>query len=130
MAVDVNLNDNVSVLFEKLEKFLTSKTVVGEPIQVGEATLIPFITTSFGLGAGGGDGVDPKGAKGVGGGSGIGARISPTAILVIKGENIELLPIKKSAGLEKLIDMVPDIVSKINLEAKVKADKKKDEEVE
>ncbi len=109
-----NVNESVGVLFEKLEKFLTSKTVIGEPIKIGDATLIPFITTSFGLGAGGGDGTDSKGAGGVGGGSGIGARIAPTAVLVIKGDQIEMIPIKKSAGFEKLIDMVPDIVSKVN----------------
>ncbi|HPD00161.1 MAG TPA: spore germination protein GerW family protein [Acetivibrio sp.] len=116
MSIDskFDVNENVSVLFEKLEKFLTSKTVIGEPIKVGEATLIPFITTSFGLGSGGGDGYDAKGAHGIGGGSGIGARISPTAVLVIRGDDIEMIPIKKSAGFEKLVEMVPEIVSKVN----------------
>lgn len=116
MAADskFDLNENVSVLFEKLEKFLTSKTVIGEPIKIGEATLIPFISTTFGIGAGGGDGHDAKGANGVGGGSGIGAKVTPTAVLVIKGDQIEMIPIKKTAGFEKLIDMVPDIVSKVN----------------
>ncbi len=123
-----NVNESVSVLFEKLEKFLTSKTVIGEPIKIGEATLIPFITTSFGLGAGGGDGHDPKGAGGIGGGSGIGARISPTAVLVIKGEQIEMIPIKKNAGFEKLIEMVPDIVSKVNCCKKDDEKAKEDEE--
>lgn len=116
MATDAkfDVNENVSVLFDKLEKFLTSKTVIGEPIKIGEATLIPFITTSFGLGAGGGDGYEAKGAHGIGNGSGIGAKISPTAVLVIKGDSIQMLPIKKSAGFEKLIEMVPEIVSKVN----------------
>lgn len=113
-----NVNENITVLFEKLEKFLTSKTVIGESIQVGDATLIPFITTSFGIGSGGGDGTDAKGSKGIGGGSGIGAKISPTAVLVIKGDKIEVLPIKKNAGFEKLIEMVPDIVSKVNCSKK------------
>lgn len=117
MSVDLNfnVNENINVLFERLEKFLTSKTVVGEPIQIGETTLIPFITTSFGLGSGGGDGKDPKGANGVGGGSGIGARITPTAVLVVKGDKTELIPIKKAANFEKLIEMVPELVNKINL---------------
>ncbi|MFZ5986816.1 MAG: GerW family sporulation protein [Bacillota bacterium] len=116
MAVETNfnLNESINVLFERLEKFLTSKTVIGESIQIGDTTLIPFITTSFGLGSGGGDGSDGKGSGGVGGGAGIGARITPTAILVIKGDKIELLPIKKSGSLEKLVEMVPDIVSKLN----------------
>lgn len=73
--------------------------------------------------SGGGDGTDSKGNGGVGGGSGIGARVSPTAILIIKGDKIELLPIKKCSGLEKLVDMVPEIVDKIKFE---KEDKKQE----
>ena len=116
MAIDAkfDVNENVSVLFDKLEKFLTSKTVIGEPIKVGEATLIPFISTSFGLGTGGGSGSDTRGDQGTGVGSGMGAKISPTAVMVIKGDNIEMLPIKKSSSFEKLVEMVPEIVSKVN----------------
>jgi len=116
MAIDAkfDVNENVSVLFDKLEKFLTSKTVIGVPIKVGEATLIPFISTSFGLGTGGGSGSDTRGDQGTGVGSGMGAKISPTAVLVIKGDNIEMLPIKKSSSFEKLVEMVPEIVSKVN----------------
>lgn len=108
-----NFSENVSVLFERLENLLKSKTVVGEAIQIGETTLIPVITLSFGLGTGGGDGTDPKGSTGMGGGGGIGAKASPTAVIVIKGDRVEILPIKNQGGLEKLIDMVPEIVNKV-----------------
>ncbi|KXG73787.1 GerW family sporulation protein [Thermotalea metallivorans] len=108
-----NFSENVSVLFERLENLLKSKTVVGEAIQIGETTLIPVITLSFGLGTGGGDGTDPKGSTGMGGGGGIGAKASPTAVIVIKGDRVEILPIKNQGGLEKLIDMVPEIVNKL-----------------
>lgn len=108
-----NLNENVNTLFESLEKFLTSKTVVGEPIHIGEVTLVPIINLAFGVGTGGGDGIDDKGSKGLGAGGGVGAKASPTAIIVIKGDRVEMLPIKSSNGLEKLIDMVPEIVSKV-----------------
>lgn len=68
---------------------------------------------SFGLGIGGGTGNDEKGMVGEGVGGGTGARISPTAVLVINGDKVELLPIRKSGGLDKLLDMVPGIVEKI-----------------
>ena len=113
MSIDFNVTENVNVLFEKLEEFLKSKTVVGEAIKIGETTLIPFISVSFGLGTGGGDGTDGKGSKGLGGGSGCGAKVTPMAVLIIKGDQTELIPIKKSGGLEKLVEMVPDIVNKI-----------------
>lgn len=125
MTVDVNLNENISLLFEKLENFIKNKTIFGESIQIGDATLIPVVNVSFGLGSGGGDGSDSKGNGGVGGGAGIGAKASPTAIIVIKGDKVEVLPIKKSSGLEKLIEMVPDILEKVKTET---VDKKKDED--
>ncbi|MDF2546683.1 GerW family sporulation protein [Anaerosolibacter sp.] len=113
-----NFDENVSILFEKLENLLKSKTIVGETIQIGETTLIPIVNLSFGLGSGGGDGTDDKGAKGFGGGGGIGAKASPTAVIVIKGDKVEVLPIKAQGGLEKLIDMVPDIVNKVQMHHK------------
>jgi uncharacterized spore protein YtfJ len=127
MSANLNVNENINSLFERLEKFLTSKTVIGEPIQIGDATLVPIINVSFGLGSGGGDGTDSKGNGGVGGGAGIGARVSPTAIIVIKGDKIEMMPIKKSSGLEKLVDMVPGIVEKIKCEKEEKKQGNKEE---
>lgn len=119
-----NFNENVSVLFEKLEKFLTSKTVVGEPIQIGETTLVPIVSLSFGVGSGGGDGSDDKGSKGFGSGGGVGAKATPTAVIVIKGDKVELLPLKSQGGLEKLLDMVPEIVSKIEVKKDEKSESK------
>lgn len=109
-----DFKENVEVIFDKLENFLKTKTVVGEPIKVGETTIVPFINLTFGLGTGGGTGNDDKGVGGSGGGGGTGAKISPTAVLVIQGDKVELLPIKKSGGLDKLVDMVPGIIEKIN----------------
>lgn len=128
LNINVNVNESVNNLFEKLREFLTSKTVIGEPLVIGDATLIPVINVHFGLGSGGGDGGDGKGNSGVGGGAGIGAKVAPTAIIVVKGEKIEILPIKKSSNLEKLIEMVPDIVAKINIKTEKEEDNKKTEE--
>jgi uncharacterized spore protein YtfJ len=110
-----NIAQNAEALFTNLEKFLKTETVVGEPIQVGETTIIPLITVSFGCGTGGGNGTDPKGMGGSGGGLGAGARISPNAILVIKNGEVTLLPVKDKGGLGNLLEMVPEIVSKLDI---------------
>ncbi|MHB1654479.1 MAG: GerW family sporulation protein [Desulfitobacteriaceae bacterium] len=114
MSDSFSISENINSIFEKLENFIKTKTVVGEPLKVGEITIIPFIDISFGLGTGGGGGTDEKGSKGTGGGAGTGARIAPSAVLVIKGDQVQLLPIKKAGSLEKLIEMVPDLVEKAN----------------
>lgn len=127
MSLNLNVNENINLLFEKLQNFIASKTVIGEPIKIGETTLIPVINVCFGLGSGGGDGTEPKGSSGTGGGSGIGAKVSPTAIIVMKGDNVEVLPIKKFSGLEKLMEMVPEIINKIKEEKDENIEEKKDE---
>lgn len=113
--MQINFTENTNALFEKLEKFFTSKTVIGETIIVGDVTLIPVLNISFGLGTGTGDGTDEKGNKGVGGGGGVGAKATPTAVIAITNGKVEVLPINQRGGLEKLLEMVPDIVSKVNL---------------
>jgi uncharacterized spore protein YtfJ len=119
---DFDFKENIGTIFDKLENFLKTKTVVGEPIKIGETTIVPFINLTFGLGTGGGNGTDERGNGGIGGGGGTGAKIAPTAVLVLQGDRVELLTIKKSGGLDKLLDLVPGIVEKIN--------EKKEKEVE
>ena len=85
------------------------ETVVGEAIQIGDATLVPFVDVTLGFGSGG------AGKADCGGGGG-GAKMEPTAILVIKGERVELFNIKGSAkysGFDRLIGMVPEVISKL-----------------
>lgn len=123
MSININVTENIGLMFDKLEDFIKNKTIFGEPMQLGDTTLIPVINVSFGLGSGGGDGSDNKGNGGVGGGGGIGAKASPTALIIIKDGDIEIKPIKKNSGLEKLLEMVPDLVDKIN----VKVDSKDDD---
>lgn len=123
MILKFDLNENISAILEKLEKFLTSKTVVGEPIEIGDTKLIPFISTSFGLGTGGGGGKDEKGNDGTGSGVGLGAKITPAAVLVIRKEDVQLIPIKKNSGIEKLVEMVPDILVKLDKGKKEKEEK-------
>ncbi|HWQ89933.1 MAG TPA: spore germination protein GerW family protein [Desulfitobacteriaceae bacterium] len=113
MADNFNISDNLNTIFEKLEKFLQTKTVVGEPLVIGATTIVPFAEISFGLGTGGGGGTDEKNNQGTGGGAGSGARISPTAILVIQGDKAEIMPIRKGGSMDKLIEMVPDIMEKV-----------------
>ncbi len=83
------------MLFEKLKDFVTSKTVVGEEIKIGKLTLIPIIEVTFGMGSGTGEGI------------GIGVKARPSAFIVIKGEEVELLSLRKPGSLEKLVEKFP-----------------------
>lgn len=109
-------------MYDKLDNFLKTETVVGETIAVGEVKLIPIITASFGLG--GGIGEEDKAG---GGGGGVGCKISPDAILVIRGSEVEMMPVKSRGSLDKLIEKIPSLLEKID-EAKEKKEKTADKE--
>ena len=47
------LNDLMSVAADKLRALADSNTVVGQPIQTGDVTLIPVARLSFGIASGG-----------------------------------------------------------------------------
>ena len=45
-------NETVDSLFQGIEGFMTSKTVVGDPIYVKDTIILPLVDVSFGMGAG------------------------------------------------------------------------------
>lgn len=96
-------------MFDRLDEFLKTETVVGDPIAINNVTVIPLITASFGLGGGFGK----EGKNGGGGGGGLGCKITPDAILLIKDDSVEMLPIKSKKSLEKLIEKAPDLISEV-----------------
>lgn len=108
-----NFTENVEVIFEKLEKFLTSKTVIGEVIEIGDVKILPIMDITFGISSGVASGKDKNGDEGSGSGGGLGANAQPKALLIIKGDKIEVVQISKKAGIEKIMEMVPDLVEKM-----------------
>jgi len=106
------VNKQVEILFEKLKDFITSKTVVGEEIKIGKLTLIPIIEVTFGMGSGTGGGKDAKDQESSGEGIGLGVKARPSAFIVIKEEEVELLSLHKPGSLEKLIEKFPEIIEK------------------
>ncbi len=102
-----------STLFDKLEKFIRTETVVGEPFQVGNVTLVPIVSVSFGVGGGEGSGKDNKGNDGSGGGGGAGCKIAPNAILVIKNDDVRVVPLTSRGSLETIVEMIPEVLTKV-----------------
>lgn len=128
MANGSSIPENLEVLFNKLQNFLKTETVVGEPIIVGETTLIPIISVSFGCGTGYGNGTDDKGNNGSGGGLGVGAKVTPNAMVVLKNDSVTMLPVNNKNNVESLLEMVPGIVSKFKKDKKNNSTEKKSEE--
>lgn len=102
-----NHEDGLKELAESLNGFFSSKVTVGESIKVGDVLLIPFNDVSYGIGVG-----EYQGKAG-GTAGGLGAKMSPTAILMIQGSSVRLINIKNEQAVVKLIDMVPGIVNSV-----------------
>ena len=90
-----------------MEGFLTSKTVVGEPIYIKDTIILPLVDVSFGMGAGAFEG-DKKNRSG----GGIGGKLTPSAVLVIRDGQTKLVNVKNQETIVKLLDMVPDVIDK------------------
>lgn len=113
---------SLNVLFEKVDDLVSTKTVVGDAIVLGELTLLPLIEVGVGVGLGG------KETGGTGGG--MGAKITPSAVLAIQNGDVQLINIKNQDAVSKLIDMAPGVVSKLNFGAIFGNRGKKDESEE
>ena len=123
----------IKTSLEEIERVLTSKTVVGEPMTFEGNTLVPLVRIAFGFGvggvAGGGMGKDEKSkGEGSGGAAAGGAWIKPVAVIVINKDGVKIEPITGATGsvLAKAGDIIGKVVEKRVL--KGKEEKKEEKE--
>lgn len=126
---DNGFNSTVQSLFKGLEGFLTTKTVVGDAVKFDDGTIIlPLVEVTFGAGAGAFSGnSSEKGKNGTknNAGGGMGGKIQPSAILVIKDGQTKLVNVKNQDGMTKILDMIPEFIDKYAPSKKGKAKKNK-----
>ena len=104
-----DFSSTVGSLFQGMDKFLTTKTVVGEPKNVGDAIILPLVDVSFGVAAGAFSGDQKNNGAG-----GMGGKMTPSAVL-----GIRLVNVKNQDTITKVLDMMPDLMERF---------KKKDKE--
>jgi len=105
-----NFSEVISSLMTGSQGFLSSKTVVGEPTQIGDTIIVPLVDVSFGVGAGAG----VKENKNNGAGA-MAGKMSPSAVLVIQNGQTKLVNIKNQDTVTKIIDMVPDLIDRFTV---------------
>ena len=119
------LNTTVESLFKGMENFITTKTVVGDAVTIGDTIILPLVDVSFGVAA------SAKSAdKNNSGGGGMGGKITPSAVLVIQNGSTRLVNIKNQDSITKIIDMVPDLVNKFTGGKKAASDPKVEEAIQ
>ena len=102
-----SFNNTVESLFKGMDSFITTKTVVGDAIHIGDTIILPLVDVSFGVAAGAFS--QEKKNNGAGG---MGGKIMPSAVLVIQNGTTKLVNVKNQDGVTKILDMVPDFVNK------------------
>lgn len=102
-----NFTGVIESLMKGMNAVLGTKTVVGDATQIGDTIILPLVDVSFGVGAGA-SAADKKN----GGGGGFTAKMSPSAVLVIKNGSTKLVNIKNQDAVTKVLDLIPDIVDK------------------
>ena len=109
-----------------IREMIDVNTIIGEPIETSNnIVIIPVSKVNFGFAAGGSEfkvkGIQDKKDKEeekdevrlpFGGGSGAGVSISPIAFIVVSNSGVKLLPVNHSSSLDKLLDLVPDLIEK------------------
>ena len=114
------LKETLSSIIGELKAIASTKTVVGDPLTLGDKMVVPVSRIMVGFGVGGGEGEEVKKRGGFAGGGAGGARIDPIGFIIIDGEKISFLP-TKPGRFEGFIDSIPGIVEKFK---RPKADKR------
>ncbi|MBQ1423897.1 MAG: GerW family sporulation protein [Lachnospiraceae bacterium] len=98
----------LQALFKGMEGLVQSKTVVGEPVQIGDATIVPLVEVSAGLASG----TLKNNAKNNGAGA-MSAKLSPVAMLIIQEGRTRLVNVKNQDVMTRLLDLIPEAIDKI-----------------
>lgn len=107
--MDKTVEGVVESLLSKMDTALSTKTVVGAPTQVGDTIIVPLVDVSFGFGVGTGANEQKSSTSGAGG---LGGKMSPSAVLVIKDGATKLVNVKNQDTVTKVLDMIPELVDK------------------
>ena len=116
-----SFNNTVESLFKGMDNFITTKTVIGDAVRFEDGTIVlPLVDVSFGVAAGA---FTDDTAKKNNGGGGMGGKIQPSAVLVIKDGNSKLVNVKNQDGITKQLDMVPEFMEKFKKKDEAEEDK-------
>lgn len=137
----------MTTAMESIKDMVDVNTIVGDAVQAPDGTIIiPISKVTFGFAAGGGEydscckvikesddckekEVETEGSGGkhpFAGGSGAGVSINPVAFMVVGQGQIKLLPVNVNSSVEKILDLIPDLIDKANASFKKKIKVKKD----
>lgn len=102
---------------ESIREMVEVNTIVGDPVETPDGTvIIPISRVTFGFAAGGGDyemtGEEiAKSGTSFGGGSGAGVSVKPVGFLVCsQSTGVKFMPVEGPLLLERLFELIPQVL--------------------
>lgn len=151
MAEQHPIEGLMKTAMESIKEMVDVNTIVGDAVQSPDGTvIIPISKVAFGFAAGGGEyscmvdaeESDSRGGSREGdqetqteqypfaGGSGAGVSISPVAFMVVGNDQIKLLPVNINSTVDKVLDLIPELLCKLEDSFKRKFSVKKEVKTE
>ncbi|GKI15578.1 putative spore protein YtfJ [Oscillospiraceae bacterium] len=104
----------MGVTLDKIREMVGSNTIIGDPITVEGAMILPVSKVTFGFASGGSDFGAKTTKELFGGGSGAGVSVTPVAFLVIRDGNVRTIQLADSnSTVDRALNMLPELVDKL-----------------
>lgn len=126
-CVDERRDSKVEELLQgvcsKIKSMVDTSVIVGDQIKTEGATIIPLSKVTVGFVAGGGeyDKMPNDTEFPFAGGSGAGFNVQPVGYLLITKDEVSFTKIMPEGPFEKLIEVLPNVVDKVNNTIKSKS---------
>lgn len=105
---------NIDTLFSDLQNFTKTEAVLGNPLAVGDKTLVPVMSVTLGYGSAGmGTKVDQPETKNASNGVGLGAKITTSAVVVVEKDCVSMLPVSEKSNTNQLMDKIPQAIASL-----------------
>lgn len=138
----------MTTAMESIKQMVDVNTIVGDAVQSPDGTvIIPISKVTFGFAAGGGEYEYQENSEKAensrrtsdyngensnkfpfAGGSGAGVSINPVAFMVAGNGQIKLLPVNINSTADKVLDLVPELLCKLESLCKKRVSVKKEKE--
>lgn len=105
----------MDVTMEKIKSMVDANTIIGNPINLADGTLVlPISKVTFGFASGGSDFPSKTTKELFGGGSGAGVTIQPVGFLVAKDGNVRVMQLADTSNnIDRALSLVPELVDKV-----------------
>lgn len=104
---------------QAIKEMVDVNTVVGDAVETNDGSvIIPVSRVACGFAAGGGEyelqSPSKTSALPFGGGSGAGVSVKPVGFLVVRMNDVRLIPASDNQMGERLVDMIPQVLDKLS----------------